>query len=183
MAEVDTEDTEPASSTTADEHEVDESEQRLEELRPFIKPGFVYALDDDDTGRTNAGKKRRPAVLVRVPPLDARPAIALQQRVQISTRVSWKTDKWGPPPTTVGDREYLLKRWGWAFSPARSLPAFNKDGIFEIRRLYPVTVSTLLRGHPLGWLAPPDLARRIMAQSGVGLPDRYPPDDPEGGDA
>lgn len=189
MAEEETSGTTAGSSTVArrttisEQHEIDESERRLVQLRPLIKPGYVFALDDDATGRTTAGKRNRPAVLVRVPPLHARTAVALQQRVQVSNRVSWKHKKWGTPPSTDAEQVEWLQRMGWAFSPAASLPGFNKDGIFEIRRLYSVKISELIRGRSLGWLVPPMLARRIMAQSGVGLPERYPPDDSGGSDA
>jgi hypothetical protein len=171
------------SSTITNEREVPESEQRLAQLRPYIAPGHVFALDDEDSGRTAAGKTNRPAVLVRVPPLDERAAIALQQRVQVSNRVSWKREKWGPPPATEGERADLLRRMGWAFSPARTVPGLNKDGIFEVRRLYPVKVVDLINGRPLGWLLPPALAKQVMAYSGVGLPACYPSSDAEGGDA
>lgn len=183
MEEEETGGTAAGSGTISEQSEIDESERRLMQFRPLITPGYVFALDDEDTGRTTAGKRNRPAVLVRVPPLHERPAIALEQRVQVSNRVSWKPEKWGPPPATQAEREEWLRRMGWAFSPAKSLSAFNKDGIFEIQRLYPVKISALIRGRPLGWLVPPALARRIMAQSGVGLPDRYPPDEPGGCDA
>ena len=183
MAEHETGGVVTGSSTISGEHEIDASEQRLAQLRPLIAPGYVFALNDDDTGRTTAGKKNRPAVLVRVPPLNERAPIALQQRVHVSNRLSWKRDKWGAPPETDAQREELLQRMGWAFSPAGKLPAFNKDGIFEIRRLYPVKISTLILGRPMGWLVPEALARRIMAHSGIGLPQGYPPDDPGSPDA
>src|SRR5215217_8265047 len=96
--------TETGSSTIPEQYEIDESARCLNKLRPFIKPGYVFALDDDATGRTTAGKRNRPAVLVRVPPLDARATIALQQRVQVSNRLSWKRDRWGPPPSTEAER-------------------------------------------------------------------------------
>lgn len=163
--------------TIIDEKDVSESEQRLRQLRAYIVPGYVFALNDESTGRTDAGKKHRPAVLVRVPPLSERAAIALQQRVQVSNRLSWKWDKWGPPPSTDSERADLLRRMGWVFSPARTVPGFNRDGIFEVRRLYPIKVIDLINGRPLGWLLPPAIAKQIMAHSGVGLPGCYPPSD------
>lgn len=145
----------------------------LGRVRQMIAPGHLFAVDDDVTGRTSAGKRLRPSVLVVVPTLHQRPELALQQRVGVCTRVSWKPE-WGSPPSSVTERSALLKR-GWVFSSASECQYFSKDGVFEIFQRRPVLVGDLILCPSLGWL-PPETCKIITAHAGVALPSRYPPD-------
>jgi hypothetical protein len=145
-------------------------EAALSRARPLLARGHVFAVDDDTSGRTEAGKRNRPAVLVIVPPLYTRTALALQQKVAISTRLSWK-DEWGVPGSP--EAEAMLRRMKWVFSPRGSLAAFNKNGIFELDNRRTVTIGQLIHCEPLGWLPPPAIAA-ILAHAGARLSDPYP---------
>jgi hypothetical protein len=115
MAQDESGGTTTGSGTVPEEQVIsDDDERRLDEIRPYIVPGFVFALDDEDTGRTDSGKRRRPTVLVRVPPLHKRPALALHQRVAVSARISWKHESFGAPPASASERSELLRERGWA---------------------------------------------------------------------
>ena len=147
-------------------------EFELEARRPLLAPGHVFAMDDV-MRLGHLGKKRhRPVVLVVVPPLSVRAELALQQRVSVSARLSWKPE-WGLPPESH-EAEVRLQNKGWLFSPRGSLGAFNKDGIFELGFRYPVKVLDLIRCVSLGWL-PRETIIALCAHAGSRLPDRYPP--------
>jgi hypothetical protein len=146
-------------------------EATLARTRSLLARGHVFAMDDDDTGRTRAGKRHRPGALVIVPPLDSRTAVALRQKVAVSFRLSWK-DKWGVPGSS--EAEAMIRRMKWVFSPKGSLPAFNKNGVFELDNRLTVTIAKLLNFTPLGWLPPPAITA-IMTHAGARLSDPYPP--------
>jgi hypothetical protein len=151
--------------------EADSAEAALSVLRPLLVRGHVFAVDDAVTGRTAAGKQNRPAVIVIVSPLNDRAAVALQQRVAVSVRRSWKVE-WGTPGSL--EAEAFLERGKLVFSPRHSLKPFNKDGVFELNERYTIKVADLLRCKPLGWLPRPAIDA-ILAHAGARLPDPYPP--------
>lgn len=149
----------------------DSAEAALTRLRPLIRPGHVFAVDDDITGRTSAGKRNRPNVLVIVSPLHDRAALALQQNVGVSARLSWK-EEWGVPGSPAAGA--FLARRKWVFSPRYSLKAFNKDGIFELNERRTVRIAHLVDCRSLGWLPQPTIDA-ILAYAGARLPEPYPP--------
>lgn len=145
----------------------------LTRIRPLVRPGHVFAIDDAVTGRTNAGKRNRPNVLVIVPPLHDRDEMALQQNVAVSARLSWK-EEWGTPGSHAASE--VLARRKWVYSPRYSLKAFNKGGIFELDERRTVRIADLLHCEPLGWLPQPAIDA-IMAHAGARLCEPYPPVD------
>jgi hypothetical protein len=147
------------------------SDAALASLRPLIRPGHVFAINDAVTGRTDAGKLNRPSVLVIVSPLQDRTALALQQNVSVSSRLSWKKE-WGTPGSA--EAEALLARRKWVYSPRFSLAAFNKDGIFELAERRTVRIGDLLHCRSLGWLPKPAIDV-VLAYAGARLPEPYPP--------
>jgi len=148
---------------------VDSDEDRLLRLRPLLVRGQVFAVDDGVSRRTMAGKLNRPMVLVIVSPIHARSAIALEQHVALSARLSWKPE-WGTPGSPAA--QALLRTRKWIFSSKGSLPAFNKDGIFELDNRLVIRIADLIRCKPLGWLPEPAISA-ILAHAGARL--AYPP--------
>lgn len=153
----------------------DEAAALLETARPRLAVGAVYQVPDAWTQRTESAKIRPVMVTGAIPALDP-VEVALRRPIRIVTRVSWKQHL-GPPPRTPAECDLWRLKMGWIFTPAGLLPAFDRDGIFELRPLRIIRLELLVRARFLGWL-PQDYAALVGAcATGARLPDPYPPRD------
>jgi hypothetical protein len=165
---------EPPPSPDDELSEREIAHRRLEGVRHLLAPGALFGVNDRASGRSFKDVIRPVMLVGPIPRLDLPPEVAIKQAVRVCSRTSHK-DRAFTRPLTDGEALALIEKHGLVFTPAGFVPAFTKDGYFELFRRLSIPLERLDPANFLGWLPRPQVEIIIykMAERPLALP--YPP--------